>query len=52
MRETVSCISKWHRELDLFCQLKPLIVLEGNILDVYTWHESGVDMPLCMYGNY
>ncbi len=49
MRETVSCISKWHRELDLFCQLKPLIVLEGNILDVYTWHESGVDMPLCMY---
>lgn len=42
-------ISKWHRELELFCKLKPLVILEGNILDVYTWPGNGVDMPLSMY---
>ena len=26
-------ISKWHRELELFSAVKPLIVLEGNVLD-------------------
>ncbi len=26
-------ISKWHRELELFSAVKPLIILEGNVLD-------------------
>ena len=26
-------ISKWHRELELFSSLKPLLILEGNVLD-------------------
>lgn len=26
-------ISKWHRELELFCAVKPLLILEGNVLD-------------------
>ena len=28
-------ISKWHRELDIFSKIKPLIVLEGNVYDSY-----------------
>lgn len=42
-------ICKWHKELELFFQLKPLIILEGNILDTFTWPKNGVDMPLTMY---
>ena len=49
MEEREHYIGKWHREMELFCQLKPLMILEGNILDVYTWPRSGVDMPLAMY---
>ena len=26
---------KWHRELEIFSRIKPLIMLEGNILDSY-----------------
>ena len=28
-------ISKWHKELDIFSKIKPLLILEGNILDSY-----------------
>lgn len=28
-------IPKWHRELDIFSRIKPLIVLEGNVYDSY-----------------
>ena len=34
-------IPKWHRELDIFHRIKPLIILEGNVLDVYQYPEEG-----------
>ena len=34
-------ISKWHRELELYCGLKPLLILEGNILDRYRYPVAG-----------
>ncbi|MBQ8202105.1 MAG: ATP-dependent Clp protease ATP-binding subunit [Clostridia bacterium] len=34
-------ISKWHRELELFSAVKPLIILEGNVLDEYRYPVAG-----------
>ena len=34
-------ISKWHRELAIFCKIKPLILLEGNVLDSYQYPVDG-----------
>ena len=34
-------ISKWHRELELFCGLKPMMILEGNVLDQYRYPVAG-----------
>ena len=34
-------ISKWHRELEIFSKIKPLIILEGNVLDSYQYPEEG-----------
>lgn len=34
-------ISKWHRELGIFCRIKPLIIVEGNVLDVYRYPLEG-----------
>lgn len=34
-------ISKWHKELDIFTRIKPLIILEGNVLDSYQYPEDG-----------
>jgi len=34
-------ITKWHKELGIFCRIKPLIIIEGNILDVYQYPEEG-----------
>ena len=34
-------ISKWHRELGIFCRIKPLIIVEGNVLDVYQFPVEG-----------
>ena len=28
-------ISKWHKELGIFSKIKPLIILEGNVLDSF-----------------
>lgn len=28
-------IPKWHKELDIFSKIKPLIVMEGNVYDSY-----------------
>ncbi|MGN0649720.1 MAG: AAA family ATPase [Oscillospiraceae bacterium] len=36
----MSYIPKWHRELQIFSKIKPLIILEGNILDSYTYPGS------------
>jgi len=35
-------ISKWHRELELFSQVKPILILDGNVLDVYSFPKDGV----------
>ncbi len=34
-------ISKWHKELGIFTKIKPLILLEGNVLDSYQYPEEG-----------
>lgn len=34
-------ISKWHKELEIFSKVKPLIMLEGNILDSYQYPTEG-----------
>lgn len=34
-------IPKWHRELELFMQIKPLLILGGNVLDVYRYPVDG-----------
>ena len=34
-------IAKWHRELGIFCRIKPLIIVEGNVLDVYQFPVEG-----------
>jgi len=34
-------IAKWHRELGIFCKIKPLIIVEGNVLDVYQYPTDG-----------
>ena len=34
-------IAKWHRELGSFCKIKPLIIVEGNVLDVYQYPVEG-----------
>jgi ATP-dependent Clp protease ATP-binding subunit ClpA len=38
---TTDYISKWHKELDIFSKIKPLIILEGNVLDSYQYPEEG-----------
>ena len=35
-------VPKWHRELELFSQVKPLLILDGNVLDVYSYPNDGV----------
>lgn len=44
MAEELTYIPKWHRELELFTQIKPLLILEGNVLDVYQYPVEG-SMP-------
>ena len=34
-------IAKWHRELGIFTKIKPLILVEGNVLDVYQYPTEG-----------
>lgn len=34
-------IPKWHRELDIFNKIKPMIILEGNVLDKYQYPLEG-----------
>lgn len=34
-------IPRWHKELGIFSKIKPLIILEGNILDSYQYPEEG-----------
>lgn len=41
--------SKWHKELEIFHKIKPVIIMEGNILDLYTYPEDGSIMNLTDY---
>ncbi len=34
-------VSKWHKELDIFHRVKPLLIIEGNVLDIYQYPEEG-----------
>lgn len=34
-------IPKWHRELEIFSKIASVIIVEGNILDVYSYPTSG-----------
>lgn len=34
-------LSKWHKELELFSAIKPLLILEGNVLDQYRYPVKG-----------
>lgn len=34
-------IPKWHRELEIFDKIKPVIILEGNIMDRYQYPLEG-----------
>ena len=34
-------LPKWHRELDIFNKIKPIIILEGNVLDSYQYPLDG-----------
>ncbi len=34
-------IPKWHRELELFSAIKPLLIMEGNITDQYRYPTDG-----------
>ena len=37
-------ISKWHRELEIFDKIKPIIIMEGNVLDKFQYPIDG-SMP-------
>ncbi|MBR2718531.1 MAG: ATP-dependent Clp protease ATP-binding subunit [Clostridia bacterium] len=50
-------ISKWHQELELFSAIKPMIILEGNVLDKYRYPVAGsipedelVPLPRYLHG--
>lgn len=34
-------IPKWHREVDIFSKIKPMLILEGNVLDNYQYPLEG-----------
>ena len=34
-------LPKWHRELELFCGIKPMLILEGNVQDQYRYPVPG-----------
>lgn len=34
-------IPKWHRELEIFDKIKPVLILEGNVLDQYQYPRAG-----------
>ena len=52
-------ISKWHRELELFSAIRPLLILEGNVLDQYRYPVAGsigedelVPLPRYLHGYF
>ena len=50
-------VSKWHKELELFSAIKPMIILEGNVLDKHRYPVAGsipedelVPLPRYLHG--
>ena len=43
---------KWHKELELFIKIKPLLILEGNVFDSYQYPKDGSIVSLPQYLNY
>lgn len=44
--------TKWHKEVDLFAQIKAGIILEGNIQDIFVYREGALEnatVPLTQY---
>lgn len=42
-------IPKWHKELCIFSRIKPMLIVEGNVLDVYQMPGEGYIMRLPEY---
>ena len=42
-------LPRWRRELEIFRRVKPVLILEGNVLDVYREPASG---KICGLGEY
>ena len=42
-------ISKGHKELELFYRLKPLLILEGNVLDLFSYPKTQMNLSLPEY---
>lgn len=46
-------IPKWQKELDIFDRIKPIVILEGNVLDKYQYpgdeamQQGSIDKALC-----
>ena len=38
-------IPKWHRELQIFNKIKPILILEGNVLDKYQYPTENQFLP-------
>ena len=38
-------IPKWHRELLIFNKIKPILILEGNVLDKYQYPTDNQFLP-------
>ena len=34
-------VTKWHKELDIFHKVKPILIMEGNILDQFQYPSDG-----------
>ena len=34
-------VTKWHKELDIFHKVKPILIMEGNVLDQYQYPSDG-----------
>lgn len=41
--------SKWHQELEIFSKIKKVIILEGNIFDIYNYPSDGSIVRLPQY---
>ena len=42
----LNTIPKWHRELEIFTRIKPIVILEGNVLDRYVYPvDSACGVP-------